>query len=257
MHYCSSDAWVGSRDASEDTGGYHFHGRDIIRAVLDDLISTKINIDQMEQVVLLGTSAGAIGVQSVCDSVAEWFKDGREDLDVRCIADSGDLVPTIGQDCTTEEEVEAGLAFYGAELDSSCTGTVVECQSFSSSYQYIDTPLMVVHNYIDPVVLGSCAPELSNENMNYWKTWMQQVYQLSLQFIQDKPSNGLFVPRCFFHVLSKNDNGWGVIEVPLVDSNETILLKDIINNWLSGVGLFHAIDNPTEQNTFCLGGSMG
>merc|ERR1712013_257235 len=255
MHYCSSDAWQGSRDAGEETGGYHFHGKDIVNAILDDLIATKINIDQMEQVVLLGTSAGAMGVQGVCDSVADTFKAENNDIDARCIADSGDLVPTIGQDCNTEEQVAAGLEFYGAELDPSCTGSLLECKLFSSSYQFINTPLMVVHDYIDPVVTGPCAPEVNVENQGYWSQWMQQVYQLSMQFIQDKPANGLFVPRCFFHVLAKNDKAWSGIEVPVVGSDDTVLLKDIINNWLTGAGPYQAIDNPSETNQFCSGGT--
>ena len=177
LHYCSSDGWQGSRDAGEETGGYHFHGKDIVNAILDDLIATKINIDQIEQVVLLGTSAGAMGVQGVCDSVADTFKAENNDIDARCIADSGDLVPTIGQDCNTEEEVAAGLEFYGAELDPSCAGSnsLLECKLFSSSYQFINTPLMVVHNYIDPVVTGPCAPEVNNENPGYLSQWPQQV----------------------------------------------------------------------------------
>jgi len=258
MHYCSSDTWQGSRDASEETGGYHFHGKDIVNAILDDLIATKININQMEQVVLLGTSAGAMGVQGVCDSVADTFKAENNDIDARCVADSGDLVPTIGQDCNTEEEVADVIEFYGAEVDPTCTesNTLLECKLFSSSYHFIDTPLMVVHNYIDPVVTGSCAPEVNNENAQYWNQWMQQVYQLSMQFIQDKPSNGLFVPRCFFHVLAKNEKAWSGIEVPVVGSDDTILLKDIINNWLTGAGPYQAIDNPSEENQFCSGGNM-
>ena len=113
----------------------------------------------------------------MCDSVADTFKAANKDIDARCIADSGDLVPTIGQDCNTEEQVAAGLEFYGAELDPSCAGSnsLLECELFSSSNQFINTPLMVVHNYIDPVVTGPCAPEVNNENPGYWSQWLQQV----------------------------------------------------------------------------------
>ena len=81
-------------------------------------------------------------------------------------------------------------------------------------------------------------------------------YAVVYNYFQDKPSNGLFVPRCFFHVLAKNDKAWSGIEVPVVGSDDTILLKDIISNWLTGAGPFQAIDNPSETNQFCSGETM-
>ena len=80
--------------------------------------------------------------------------------------------------------------------------------------------------------------------------------QFYTTFLQDKPSNGLFVPRCFFHVLAKKEKAWSGIKVPVVGSDDTILLKDIINNWLTGAGPYQAIDNPSEENQFCSGGTL-
>ena len=186
VDYCSSDTWIGSRDASSDTGGYHFHGKDIVRAVIDDIIAVKTNIGDLKQVVLLGTSAGAFGVQTNCDFVADKFKAEKNDLDIRCIADSGDLIPTVGDDCSTEEAIMEKLEFVGAELDATCTEAKDEweCLRFSSLYNFIETPLMVVHNYIDKIVSGECTPNLNAQNEEYWNEWNQQVLQLSQQIIQ-------------------------------------------------------------------------
>merc|ERR1711910_34755 len=246
INYCSSDVWTGSRDASSETGGYHFHGKDILKAVVDDIIADQTSAN-INQIVLLGTSAGTGGAYHGCDLVANKFKAAITGVDVRCIADSGGVIPEIGQDCNTEEQAEESLEFYGAELDSSCTGNVLECSTFSSSYKFIETPLMLVHNYIDPIVQGDCAPSLTTENQDYWDQWIQQVQQLSQQFIQDKPQNGIFMLHCYFHVLTKNEKSWSQIPVPAVDTEQPILLSDIIHNWLTGDGSFQAIDTLTKN----------
>merc|ERR1711971_308636 len=68
--YCSSDLYVGTRDAS-DVSGYYFHGKYIAKAIAEDIVSRANNL---EQVVFYGTSAGAIGVAFNCDAVAEILK---------------------------------------------------------------------------------------------------------------------------------------------------------------------------------------
>ena len=118
------------------TGGYGFHGKDIVRAVIDDIIAEKTNI---VDIAMLGTSAGAFGVQSNCDLIDDKFKEEKNDLDVRCIADSGDLVPPVGDECTTVEPAVKYVEFYGGELDATCTGSVKECVRFSSPYNFIET----------------------------------------------------------------------------------------------------------------------
>ena len=97
VHYCSSDLYTGTRDASEDTGNFFFHGRcliDIIKplfrkcecwvnflnafryivqAVVEDIIKHAPNLANLKQLVLMGESAGAYGVGFNCDMVADRF----------------------------------------------------------------------------------------------------------------------------------------------------------------------------------------
>ena len=97
VHYCSSDLYTGTRDASEDTGNFFFHGRcltDIIKllfrkckwlgnffnafryivqAVVEDIIKHAPNLANLNQLVLMGESAGAYGVGFNCDMVADRF----------------------------------------------------------------------------------------------------------------------------------------------------------------------------------------
>ena len=60
IHYCSSDTWAGTRAASQHTGGFTFHGRHILAAVLRSLAEHH-GLLTASSVVLTGTSAGAQG----------------------------------------------------------------------------------------------------------------------------------------------------------------------------------------------------
>merc|ERR1719295_969928 len=89
--YCSSDLYVGTRDAS-DINGYYFHGKYIVKAIAEDIVS---RANSLEQVVFYGTSAGAIGVAFNCDAVAEIFKEKFSNLDVRCVSRANSLEQVV------------------------------------------------------------------------------------------------------------------------------------------------------------------
>ena len=72
--YCSSDCYTGTRDSSVITDNLTFHGKYIVKAVLDDLMQNTW-ITQAEEVVLMGVSAGGIGTEANCDFVAETLHD--------------------------------------------------------------------------------------------------------------------------------------------------------------------------------------
>ena len=83
----------GTRSPGDETGNLTFHGRFIVEAVVRHLIETE-DLQQMKQFVLMGGSAGAFGTASNCDDVAAMIKEEvNNDVDTRCIMDSGDFVP--------------------------------------------------------------------------------------------------------------------------------------------------------------------
>ena len=61
LPYCSSDAWMGSREAGSETFGWHFRGHDILRGVLRRLVGTG-QFTGASEVLLSGCSAGARGL---------------------------------------------------------------------------------------------------------------------------------------------------------------------------------------------------
>jgi len=256
VHYCSSDVWCGTRSASDDTNGYYFHGKHIVEAVVKDIIKHKPNIESMKQMVLIGTSAGAFGVNLNCDFVADKFHAVNPGLDVRCIADAGDFFPTTvhTEGCDPYELTEMTHQFWQGVGDQSCIDETPEgskeCSMFSSYYNFIETPLMTVAHYIDTTVHGPCTPAL-DEDQDFWDNWQKEAYSMAITFIEEKPMNGLFFSNCPFHVSLSQEFAWSDMDVPLVDEEGSVLYKDIISNWLTGQGPYQAMDMPLQKNPKC------
>ena len=189
LHYCSSDVYSGTRNASADTNSYYFYGKHIIEALLEDILKSKPNVENMNQLVLIGTSAGAFGVALNCDFVAEKFHAVNKDLDVRCIADSGDFYPpwVHKEGCDPYELMRQTTEFWQGEGDQSCLESTpeehLECMIFPSYYNFIETPFMVVAHYIDTTVHGPCTPPL-NQDQDFWDNWQQEVYGMTLNYIE-------------------------------------------------------------------------
>jgi len=258
VSYCSSDVYSGTRNASADTNGYYFYGKHILEAVVDDIIKSKPDIDNMKQMVLIGTSAGGFGVAVNCDSVAEQFHAEKNDLDVRCIADGGDFYPRMQYESCDPYEVMAENQeknFWQGVGDQTCIENSPEgsldCSAFPLYYNYIETPFMVVHSYIDTTVQGPCTAPLSIEYQDFWAEFKQQVKTMANNFIEDKPKNGLFLSNCHRHTSSNDDEVWNQLDVPAVNAEGSEVLKNVIRNWLTGEGPYQAMDMPLEMNPKC------
>jgi len=256
VDYCSSDVWSGTRSASAETGGYYFHGKHIVEAVVKDIIKNKPNIESVKQVVLIGTSAGAFGTNLNCDFVAYMFHEVNPGLDVRCIADSPDFYPTTvhTEDCDPYDFTEMAHQLWQAIGDQSCVDESPEgsrdCLILPSYYNFIETPAMVIAQYIDTTVHGACTPSL-HEDQQFWDDWQLEAFSMANTYVEDKPMNGLFFSNCPFHVATGHEYSWSQMDVPLVNSEGSEVLRNIIKNWLSGDGNHQAMDMPLEKNPKC------
>lgn len=256
--YCSSDVYTGTRNASEETGNYYFHGKFIVEALLEDMLVTVPGIHSIKQFVLTGGSAGAFGVGFNCDFVSEFLQEELgSQLDVRCIADGGDFYPAwlSKDDCDPYLLGEAASVFWSSQLDSSCVvgsgpGSH-DCLIFPTYFQYIDTPMMVVSNYVDTSMeVHPCTPPVDQDSQ-FWDTWREEMMILGNNFIQSKPLNGLFLSNCPFHVSVLKEFAWGDMDVLLADREGSEVLKNVIKNWLEMTGPYQAMDFPTHQNDKC------
>jgi len=261
VHYCSSDLYTGTREASEETGNYIFHGRYIVQAVVEDIIMHAPNLKNLKQLVLMGESAGAYGVGFNCDLVADRFHEEMPDLDVRCVADAGDFFPpylSSSEECDVLTAMSQVANFYQSQGDSSCfagtwgpDNTELECLTFMTSYPEITTPFMVVNHYVDTTVHGWCTPGL-NEDPAFWAVWEEEVRAMALRFVEDKPGNGLFLSNCRFHVSVGPEWAWGEMPVAMLNNpDEKKVYRDVLASWLAGEDGQVAMDEPLITNPNC------
>jgi hypothetical protein len=98
IFYCSSDAYSGDRGklpaaagknySEKDSATWHFRGKSIVAAVLQDLVD-RHGLGTAEQVMLMGTSAGGLGVMNNADESRALLKKRAPRAAVLGLMDSG------------------------------------------------------------------------------------------------------------------------------------------------------------------------
>ena len=98
-----------------------FHGKYIVKAVLDDLMQNTW-ISEAEEVVLMGVSAGGIGTEANCDFVADTLHAVSPQIRVKCVADSGSIYPlhTHTEGCLPNVLLYGAFLAWGGIVDESC-----------------------------------------------------------------------------------------------------------------------------------------
>jgi len=259
--YCSSDEHSGNKEASEETGNFHFNGRNIVSAIVEDLHANGIFGQKTKgKVVLAGASAGGAGAARNCDFVADKVKSLGYDSLVSCVLDGADLEPFwMTNECDLIEEEAYYREFWNAQEDKTCLqilgNDAVECSAFSMFWPYIESPFMVVSSEADPVV-HFCADDPSlgdNSEGSFGRQWREGMVQLGLEMVASNRTDiGVFLGNCPFHVAMEMYEIYGMMPVTVVEEQGTrITLKEALVNWISGQGSYHAIDRPDEINPSC------
>ncbi len=205
VDYCSSDNWVGRRDASPDTNGFGFHGKDIFAAVLEDLSAATTStpdLAQASEILLAGSSAGGLGVVGNADVVKERFPKAR----VRAIDDAGWVADMLayappGQTgLPVTAELDARLAYWNGVPDASCAAVesahLGRCFVGPVVFPYLSVPVFVHEDLRDPVqltMLGvNAAPNAAE------KTKYRDAFAASLRTSLG-PVTGVFAPNAGDH----------------------------------------------------------
>jgi len=82
--YCTSDAHMGDRAASDATNGWNFRGQSVVKAVLSHAVSMlKMGSEDGSRLVFGGGSAGGRGAMVHLDFVESQVPSGLEALDIR------------------------------------------------------------------------------------------------------------------------------------------------------------------------------
>jgi hypothetical protein len=230
LAYCSSDLWSGDRKASSKTGGLHFRGARILRAVIEDLTDPAItpapNLTDARQVLFSGSSAGGVGVLVHLD----WLAERLPNATVRGVTDAGwfvDLQPYDPDIDPLVVQAQRGYTFWNATVDASFAaanpGAEGRCYMGQYVYPYLTTPLFVQIAQSDGpqlLQLGLNLP-LDNSERTYISTFGEAV-RASL-----KPVSAAFSPATRTHGLLTDEKFWTV-------RINGLSFREVLGNWFFG-----------------------
>jgi hypothetical protein len=172
LNYCSSDAWSGDKagDANlpdTDVGHWSFRGRKIVEAVVSDLL--KNGLAQADEVFLMGSSAGGVGVLNHADDVRAALPASTRFV---ALQDAGFIIDYPSYDPATMKESTApvtdlekllaiSVSVWGGRGDKSCEEAAKDdtarmlCRSPSALLLggHVTSPLFVRQSQLDAVQL--------------------------------------------------------------------------------------------------------
>jgi len=265
VHYCSSDLWAGTKSASQATGGYHFLGKYIIEAVIEDLTSN-YNLQNANTVVFTGCSAGAVGVTLNCDDIGAKLPSA----DFRCVADAPDFFPpdtSIAPGCFARDPQFQNKAteFWGRKYDQSCqefadnTGVknVGElCGVLARSLEFVSSPILVMTPFFDPAItiIHGCQESYEEQGdqefEKFKERWMTGHKKEVDNLMSTKPEIAFFVPNCVIHCMTY---GYPDLSVKNSVTGQQTGIAGFISGWLAGDGKspLYAVDEITITNPTC------
>ena len=178
LQYCSGDLWTGTRKSFNNFGLW-FSGHNNIKAVIQHL-KHKENLAIATHILLLGVSAGGWGLYNNADFIVErWIPKSTV---VKAVPIDGFIAPgpvtlyqlyTLGIRIPLNGMLSKYLTtWYRSALDESCKKSTPiwkwhECLDVSHLYNFIDTPIFVIQNRFDKLIMENFLNAPLEENPNY------------------------------------------------------------------------------------------
>ncbi|MEC7984377.1 MAG: pectin acetylesterase-family hydrolase [Myxococcota bacterium] len=207
LNYCSSDAWLGQREESLNTGlvELFFRGHYIAEATLSTLLGDPVangypSLADATEVVVAGSSAGATGMRGHVDAFSERLRNAQ----VRALSDAT-MVPIVQEEgeeehiATRQEQMEVWNAFTDQSCRAQHPDTIHQCidGTFLLEKDAFHTPIFFHQDQSDPKAYSSNASavgvELSEEEKMYVH---EEIRTLFSQY-----ANGAYIPRKGNHVV--------------------------------------------------------
>ncbi|XP_013107487.2 palmitoleoyl-protein carboxylesterase NOTUM [Stomoxys calcitrans] len=209
--YCSSDSWSGTNstiDSSEFS--FRFMGALILKQVIADLIPMGLGRVAGAELLLVGSSAGGLGVMLNLDRIAHYLQVERKlQVTVRGVSDSGwflDREPYTPSAVASSEAVRQGWSLWKGLLPEACVEQYKaepwRCYFGYRLYPTMKTPLFVFQWLFDEAQMraDNVAAPVTPHQWNYIHA-MGGALRSSLDNV-----TAVFAPSCIGHaVLSKRE----------------------------------------------------
>ncbi|CAD7003911.1 unnamed protein product [Ceratitis capitata] len=224
--YCSSDSWSGTRDTIHETTKFRFMGAVILRNVIAELIPLGLGRVEGSELLLVGSSAGGLGVMLNLDRITNYLQQERKLMvTVRGVSDSGwflDREPYTPATVGSSEAVRQGWKLWQGSLPEACTQQYQaepwRCYFGYRLYPTLNAPLFVFQWLFDEAQMraDNVGAPVTPQQWNYIHE-MGGALRSSLDNV-----TGVFAPSCIGHaVLSKRD--W--INIKIDDISLPIALR--------------------------------
>ncbi|XP_064539902.1 palmitoleoyl-protein carboxylesterase NOTUM [Drosophila montana] len=211
--YCSSDSWSGTRtepDTRDRENSWRFMGALILRQVIADLIPLGLGRVAGGELLLVGSSAGGLGVMLNLDRVRDFLVNERKlQVTVRGVSDSGwflDREPYTPSAVASSEAVRQGWKLWQGLLPEDCVKAHPtepwRCYFGYRLYPTLKTPLFVFQWLFDEAQMraDNVGAPVTPQQWNYIHE-MGGALRSSLDNV-----SAVFAPSCIGHaVLSKRD----------------------------------------------------
>ncbi|XP_068150666.1 palmitoleoyl-protein carboxylesterase NOTUM [Drosophila tropicalis] len=211
--YCSSDSWSGTRtepDKRDRENSWRFMGALILRQVIADLIPVGLGRVPGGELLLVGSSAGGLGVMLNLDRIRDFLVNERKlQVTVRGVSDSGwflDREPYTPAAVASSEAVRQGWKLWQGLLPEDCTKAHPtepwRCYFGYRLYPTLKTPLFVFQWLFDEAQMraDNVGAPVTPQQWNYIHD-MGGALRSSLDNV-----TAVFAPSCIGHaVLSKRD----------------------------------------------------
>ena len=211
--YCSSDSWLGTQTRSNasnsqknsSTDEFVFSGKIIFQSVIFELLNHDLN--RASEVVIAGSSAGAIGVLNSVD----WLKSRVPNAKISAIFDSGWFI-------NFQESIAYRVSdeFYkvGKPLSPACADFTFGypcCLSapcmITQGYYPTDIPTLFIHGMFDIYIIGEAVQRFTDriimaENGATDLLTMVEMYGGAMNqslLVTNSPNISFFVLSCFQH----------------------------------------------------------
>ncbi|KAK1664578.1 hypothetical protein QYE76_052737 [Lolium multiflorum] len=266
IRYCDGASFAG--EGYDARNGLYFRGQRIFNAAIQYFLS--IGMASADQVLLTGTSAGALAVMLHCDQFSAFFA-GRSTT-VKCLADAGlflDAVDVSGGR-TLRSYYGRVIATHGVapNLPKSCTARLDATSCFfpQNIIGSINTPIFLLNAAYDTwQIRESLAPNVADHNgawracksnrlacdasqIKILQAFRGQMVATVQGFSGSKHSNGFFINSCFIHGQSENHATWNANGSPAIQNKD---IGKSVGDWYFGRAEVKAIDCPYPCDNTC------
>jgi Pectinacetylesterase len=178
LHYCSSDGYAGDTSRVIDGVTWQFRGKEIVAALFQQLMDQSIDgaptLSSATDVLVAGSSVGAVGVGNNLDRIAAQLAPVR----VRGLADSDWIpvgtIPFLRGSFAQRPDQPPAMAYFNAQPDDSCVAAnsknPAACLAEAFVFPYLATPMFIYADQRDASILaalGIPASPTSEDQADY------------------------------------------------------------------------------------------